>query len=67
MSTFKYLGLKYLTYFSAKISNDKVTEIFFEIDEFYKVFEPAFTQRLLENDKNTGKEPLKCRLARSLP
>jgi len=33
------------------ISNDKVTEIVFDIDEFCKVFEPAFTQKLLEDGK----------------
>lgn len=28
---------------------DKVTEIFYDIDELCKVFEPAFTQRLIED------------------
>ncbi|TVZ27305.1 DDE family transposase [Gillisia sp. Hel_I_86] len=37
------------------ISNDKVTGIFFDIDEFCKVCEPAFTQKLLEDGKKRRK------------
>lgn len=41
------------------ISNDKFAEIFFAIDEFCKVFEPAFTQRLLEDGKKQRNGPFK--------
>lgn len=45
------------------ISNDKVTEIFFEIDEFCKVFEPAFTQKLLEDGKKHRKRAFKMSMS----
>ena len=48
------------------ISNDKVTEIFFEIDEFCKVFEPAFTQRLLEDGKKHRKRTFKMSMSEIL-
>jgi hypothetical protein len=35
------------------ISNDKITEIFFRIDEFTKVFEPALRQNLIAQGKKT--------------
>lgn len=35
------------------ISNDKITEIFFKIDEFSKVFEPALRKNLITNGKMT--------------
>lgn len=39
------------------ISNDKITEIFFNIDEFSKVFEPALRQNLLTHGKKTRNRP----------
>jgi hypothetical protein len=45
------------------ISNDKITEIFFEIDEFCKVFEPAFTQKLLEDGKKHRKRAFKMSMS----
>src|SRR5690554_4057814 len=35
------------------ISKDKITEIFFQIDEFTKVFEPALRQNLITQGKKT--------------
>ena len=37
------------------ISIDKITEIFYDIDEFCKVFEPVYTQRLIEDGKKHRK------------
>ncbi|SHG78549.1 Transposase DDE domain-containing protein [Salegentibacter echinorum] len=48
------------------ISNDKVTEIFFDIDEFCKVFEPAFTQKLLEDGKKHRKRAFKMSMSEIL-
>ncbi|MBJ7883016.1 IS982 family transposase [Gelidibacter salicanalis] len=48
------------------ISNDKVTEIFFAIDEFCKVFEPAFTQKLLEDGKKHRKRVFKMSMSEIL-
>lgn len=39
------------------ISTDKITEIFFEIDEFSKVFEPALRKNLLAAGKKTRNRP----------
>jgi len=39
------------------ISNDKITEIFFQIDEFTKVFEPALRQNLISQGKKTRNRP----------
>ena len=66
ISIFKLLKHRYLTEFSAMISTDKVTEIFFEIDEFCKVFEPAFTQRLLEDGKKRRKRAFKMSMSEIL-
>lgn len=48
------------------ISNDKVTEIFFDIDEFCKVFEPAFTQKLLEDGKKHRRRAFKMSMSEIL-
>lgn len=48
------------------ISTDKITEIFFEIDEFCKVFEPAFNQRLLEDGKKRRKRAFKMSMSEIL-
>ena len=48
------------------ISNDKVTEIFYEIDEFCKVFEPAFTQKLIEDGKKHRKRTFKMSMSEIL-
>lgn len=48
------------------ISNDKVTEIFFDIDEFCKVFEPAFTEKLLEDGKKHRKRAFKMSMSEIL-
>ncbi|WP_026837355.1 IS982 family transposase [Gillisia sp. JM1] len=45
------------------ISNDKVTDIFFDFDEFCNVFEPAFTQRLLEDGKKHRKRAFKMSMS----
>jgi len=45
------------------ISNDKVTDIFFDIDEFCNVFEPAFAQRLLEDGKKHRKRAFKMSMS----
>jgi len=45
------------------ISNDKVTDIFFDIDEFCNIFEPAFTQRLLEDGKKHRKRAFKMSMS----
>ncbi len=45
------------------ISNDKVTEIFFAIDEFCNLFEPAFKQRLLEDGKKHRNRPFKMSMS----
>lgn len=39
------------------ISDDKITEIFFQIDEFSKVFEPALRQNLISQGKKTRNRP----------
>ena len=39
------------------ISDDKITEIFFQIDEFMKVFEPALRQNLIAQGKKTRNRP----------
>lgn len=39
------------------ISNDKITEIFFQIDEFTNVFEPALRQRAIAQGKKTRNRP----------
>lgn len=39
------------------ISNDKITEIFFQIDEFTNVFEPALRQRAITQGKKTRNRP----------
>lgn len=45
------------------ISTDKITEIFFKIDEFTKVFEPALKQNLIGNGKKTGNRPGKMSMS----
>ena len=64
LSIFKCLKFKYLTKYSAKISTDKITEIFFEIDEFFKVFEPALRKNLLTSGKRPGTDLAECQWAR---
>ena len=39
------------------ISTDKITGIFFEIDEFSMVFEPALIKNLLTSGKKTRNRP----------
>src|SRR5699024_1302891 len=41
------------------ISNDKITEIFFQIDEFTKIFEPALRQNLIAQGKKMRNRPSK--------
>jgi len=41
------------------ISDDKNTEIFFQIDEFTKIFEPALRQSLIAQGKKTRNRPNK--------
>ena len=41
------------------ISNDKLTEIFYEIDEFCRVFEPAMKQRMLQSGKKSRNRAFK--------
>lgn len=48
------------------ISNDKVTEIFFSIDEFCKVFEPALSQKLIEDGKKHRKRAFRMSMGEVL-
>lgn len=39
------------------ISNDRITEIFFQIDEFTNVFEPALRQRTITQGEEARNRP----------
>jgi len=49
------------------ISKDRITEIFYSMEEFCKVFEPAIQKNLFPIEKNIGTGPLAGQRAISSP